>query len=210
MLHILIADDHEVTRRGLKEILRDEYGQLHVEETADAAALLRKIPERKWDLVLLDIVMPGMNVIDALAQIRALRPKLPVLILTAIGEMEFVIRTLKAGANGYISKQHASQELILAVKKVLAGETFLSSDAVSMLAENLRGESKPQPHHSLSEREMQVFRLIARGRAIKEIASELDVSDKTIGTYLARIKEKTGLVSYVEIARYALQNRIVD
>ena len=149
MLRILIADDHEVTRRGLREILKDEFGEVDVEEAADAAATLARVEAGKWDLLMLDIVMPGMNVIDMLAAVRRVRSRLPVLILTAIPEMEYVVRTLKAGANGYINKQRAADELIVAVRKVLAGETYLSSDAIGILTDTLRGDGAVHPHHEL-------------------------------------------------------------
>ncbi|HVU22678.1 MAG TPA: response regulator transcription factor [Opitutus sp.] len=210
MLRILIADDHEVTRRGLKEILQDEFGDVHTDDAHDAAETLRLVAAHAWDLVLLDIIMPGMNVVEVLAEIRRLRPAVPVLILTAVSEMEYVVRTLKAGANGFINKRHASDELIAAIRKVLAGETYLSGEAITSLAATLRGGEPELPHQRLSERELQVFRLIARGKTVKEIAGDLGVSDKTVGTYLARIKEKTGLVSYVEITRYALHHQLVD
>lgn len=210
MLKILIADDHAVTRRGLREILQDTYGEVEIGEAADAAEAIRLAESKRWDLLLLDIVMPGMNIIDALEVFRERFPTMPVLVLTAISEMEYVVRTLKAGAKGYINKQYATDELIRAVGKVLAGETFLSGDAIAHLAASLREDAATMPHHKLSERELQVFCLIARGRTIKEIAGDLEVSDKTVGTYLARIKEKTDLVSYVEITRYALQHRLVD
>ena len=209
MHRILIADDHEVTRRGLKEILKDEFGKLHFEEACDSAETLKKIASQPWDLLLLDIVMPGMKIGEVLAEVRRLRPTLPVLVLTAVSEVEYITSTLKAGANGYINKQHASDQLIVAVKTVLAGQTYLSSEAVTALAATLRGPQTTLPHTRLSERESQVFLSIAHGKTVKEIAGELAVSDKTVGTYLARIREKTCLVSYVEITRYALQNHLV-
>ena len=210
MLRILIADDHEVTRRGLKDILRDEFAALEVGEAQDAFEALDQLRNGHWDLLLLDIVMPGMNIIEALGEIRRIRDRMPVLVLTAISEMEYVVRTLKAGANGYINKQSASAELITAVRTVLAGQTYLSGEAITALAHTLRDDERSLPHRKLSERELQVFLYIARGKTVKEIAGDLEVSDKTVGTYLARIKEKTSLVSYVEITRYALQHRLVD
>jgi len=210
MYQILIADDHVVTRRGLKEILRDEFSELQIAEASNSAETLEKISTQTWDLLLLDIVMPGLSIIEILTQIRRLRPTMPILVLTAIAEMEYVVRTLKAGANGYINKQYAAEELITAVKTVLSGQTYLSREAVTALAVTLREENSSHPHSKLSERELQVFNFIARGKTVKEIGGELNVSEKTVGTYLTRIREKTGLVSYVEITRYALQHRLVE
>ncbi len=210
MLKILIADDHAVTRRGIREILKDEFDDVSIEEVEDGLQLIKKLSGPTWDLILLDIIMPGMNVVEVLTEIRRQCPDTPVLVLTSISEMEYVFRTLKAGANGYISKQHVSDELVLAIKKVLAGETYLTGDAVTKLAATLRDDTTQLPHHKLSKREMEVFLFIARGFSVKEIGGELNLSEKTVGTYLSRVREKTGLVSYVEITRYALQNRLVS
>jgi len=133
-----------------------------------------------------------------------------VLILTAVSEAEYAARTLAVGANGYITKQHASDELVLAARKVMAGEIYLSSEAARVLASGLRNKDTIAPHETLSRRELEVFCLIAQGKTIKEIAYELSVSAKTVSTYVSRIKEKTGLENYVDIARYALKNQLVE
>lgn len=209
-MKVLIADDHEVVRRGLKDLLRDEYGEVHFGEAQSGPEILRLLGESKWDLILLDIVMPETNVTETLERIRAVDADVPVLILTAMSETEYAVLTLKSKANGYITKHHASEELILAVRKVLAGETYLSSGAVQALAEGLRQDASTSPHEALSRRELQVFCLIARGKGVKEVAFDLSVSAKTVATYIARIREKTGLTNYVDIARYALQHKLVD
>lgn len=210
-LHILIADDHAITRRGMKEILQDEFGRVTVGEARDLADVRAQLGKRSWDLMLLDIIMPGVvNIVDLLVEIRSQHRTMPILILTAVGETEYAVRTLKAGANGYITKQRAPDELILAVRQVMAGQTYLSPAALNEVTAALRGKEGDQPHEALSERELQVFTLIAKGETLKEIAADLGVSEKTIGTYLARIRDKTGLVSYVEIARYAIQHRLAD
>jgi two-component system, NarL family, invasion response regulator UvrY len=210
LLNILIVDDHEIVRRGLKGLLSDEYPELYVAEAKDGPEIYTRLAERHWDLILLDVLMPAMNVIDTLAEIRRRDANVPVLILTAASETEYAVRTLKAGANGYITKQHASDELIVAVRKVLAGEVYLSSEAARALADGLRRGVQAAAHEALSQRELEVFCEIARGKAVKQIAYDLSVSAKTGGTYIARIREKTGLESYVEIARYALQNKLVE
>ncbi len=209
-LNILIADDHDIVRKGLKNLLEEELGEPDFGEARDSDELMRLLEQRKWNLILLDILMPRLGVIDLLAHIRRQDADVPVLILTAVPETEYAVQTMKAGASGFITKQHASEELRQAVRKVLAGETYLSSGAIAALTADLRGNGSKAPHTALSRRELEVFCLIAKGKAVKEIAYELTVSAKTVGTYVARIKDKTGLESYVDIARYALLNKLVD
>lgn len=209
MRTVLIADDHAVTRRGVRELMHEAFVDLEVVEAADVPGVLTALPTRTWDLILLDVMMPGGSVLDVLAAIRAHAPVVPVLVLTAAVEIEYVTHCLQAGANGLIHKHRASDELLDAVRKVAAGGTYLHADTAVQLAGELR-PSVPPPHEKLSARERAVFLLIARGRAVKEIAGELGLSDKTVATYLARIRDKTGLSSHVDIARYALQHRLVD
>ena len=209
-MNVLIVDDHEIVIRGLKDLLQNEFEELYVGEATTYQAIEAQLDGQPWDLILLDVVMPELNVIDVLGRIRGQYPEVPVLILTALSETEYAVRTIAAGANGYITKHYASDELILAVRKVLAGETYLSSEAAKALAAGLQTAGSISPHHALSRRELQVFCMIAQGKAVKEIAYDLSVSAKTVGTYVSRIKEKTGLENYVDIARYALQHDLVD
>lgn len=209
-MEVLIADDHEVVRRGIKDILHDEFREINIDEARNGDEVSRKLLERKWDLILLDIIMPGKGVIEVLKEIRAVDPGLPVLILTAVSEVEYAAQTLLAGANGYITKRHADGELIVAIRKLLAGETYLSGEAAKALTDTLRGNAPVEPHQQLSPRELEIFCLIAKGMAVKEIAFTLSVSPKTVGTYIARIKEKTCLENYVDFARYALQHKLVE
>lgn len=191
-------------------MLQKEYRDALVEEALDGVGIIAKLGERKWDLILLDVLMPETNVVEVLSQIRRYDSDVPVLILTAMSETEYAVRTLRAGANGYITKQHASTELIQAVGKVMSGQVYLSGGVAEALAAGMRAASSPAPHDELSKRELEVFCLIARGRSVKEIAFELSLSAKTVGTYITRIRVKTGLVNYVDIARYALQHKLVD
>ncbi len=207
MQFVLIADDHEVVRRGVREILQDHFEHVTVQEVADAASLLVQLPMRPWDLIILDIMMPGSLILETLAGIRGFDAKVPVLVLTAATEVEYVVQTLKAGANGLVHKHRATEDLVAAITKVSGGETYLHPDTAAEIAKNLRA---PPPHTTLSERELEIFRLIALGRAIKEIAADLAISDKTVATYLGRIRDKTSLTSHVEIARYALRHGLVD
>ena len=210
MHHVLIADDHEVTRRGVRDLLTDSFEDIETVEVSNADGILPILPSRAWDLILLDIMMPGTNVFDVIVKIREITTTVPILILTAAPEVEYVTRALSAGANGVVHKHRASDELIKAFKTVAGGGIYLHPETAVEVARSLRESRSALPHERLSSRESQIFRAIAAGKAIKEIAAHLALSEKTIATYLARIREKTGLVTYVDIARYAIQNRLVD
>lgn len=207
---VLVADDHGVTRRGVRELLHDIFPGAEVAEVEDVPSLYDSVRESRWDLLLLDILMPGGNVIEVLQSVRSIDPAVPVLMITAATELEYVIQSMKAGANGLIHKHRAVDDLQEAIRKVAAGETYLDSETAIEIARNLHDEKPTLPHHKLSERELDVMRRVALGRAVKEIGGDLDISPKTVATYLARIREKTGLSNYVEITRYALQNGLVD
>jgi len=209
MTHILIADDHDIMIQGLKELLREAFPELLVGEAKNHEQIFALLNQRKWDLIMLDIMIPGSNVIETLQNIRTTDSHVPILILTAVSETEYAVRTLAAGANGYITKHSAADELVVAARKVMAGETYLSNEAATAVATGLREGPTPKLHESLSQRELEVFCLIAEGRAVMEIAYQLSVSGKTISTYVAGIKEKTGLESYVDITRYALKHQLV-
>lgn len=210
MKHILIADDHEITRRGIREILVEAYPDAEITEASSGGEVLDAVRADGLDLILLDIRMPGPPVIELLEQIREIEPHTPILVLTGLTEVEYVIQTMKAGANGLIHKHHATDELLLAIDQVMTGHMYLHSDSAIAIATDLHEQNPNLPHHQLSERELEVFRRIAVGRSVKSIAADLGVSGKTVATYLARIKAKTELSTPVEIARYALRNGIVD
>ncbi|MBK6683756.1 MAG: response regulator transcription factor [Deltaproteobacteria bacterium] len=211
MRNVLIADDHQVTRRGLRELLRDAISDLEIVEVADVPSVLLQVTTRRWDLILLDVLMPGGNVLDVLKVIRETGSTIPVLVLTAATEIEYVVQTMHAGANGLIHKHRAADDLLDAIQKVLAGGSYLHPETAAEVAARLRQAAPTAlPHERLSVRELEIFRAIARGRAIKEIAGDLGLSDKTVATYLGRIREKTGLSSHVDIARYALHHHLVE
>ncbi len=210
MRQVLIADDHAVTRRGLRELLQEAYPEVQVAEVGDADAAIARAQQQPWDLILLDVLMPGPGILQVLAAIRAASTTVPVLVLTGSSELQYVIETMRAGANGLIHKHHAADELLHAIQRVALGGSYLHSDTAVAVARTLQAPSAPLPHENLSARELEVLCHIARGSAIKEIGYELGLSNKTVATYLARIREKTGLVGHVEIARYALQHRLVD
>jgi two-component system invasion response regulator UvrY len=210
MQYVLIADDHAVTRHGIRQLLRDAFEGVEVVGVGDGDAALAELASRPWDLILLDVMMPGPNILELLGRIRAVDPNVPVLVLTASSEIEYVIETMKAGANGVIHKHHAVDDLLQAAQRIADGGTYLHADTAAAIAKTLHARKPTLLHDDLSQRELDIFRRIALGRAIKEIGFDLGLSEKTVATYLARIREKTGLTSHVEIARYALKNGLVD
>ncbi len=207
---VLIADDHEITRRGLRELLNDEYEGLEIVEASDASSVIERAREGTWDLILLDIRMPGPGVVDVIKTIHAHSEATPVLVVTALTETAYVVETMKAGASGVIHKHRAADDLVTAIRAVASGGTYMHPETATDLAAEMRKGGSSLPHHLLSKRELDVFRRIALGRTIKEIAGELDLSDKTVATYFGRIREKTGLSSYVDIARYAIRHTLVE
>ena len=210
MTRILIADDHEVLRRGLKTILAEAFPNLLVGEAADARQTLEAAAKHPWDVVLLDINMPGRSGLDALQDLKRLHPQMPVVVLSVFPEKDYAVRAFKLGASGYVSKQSASGELLAAIRKALAGGRYVTPLLAEVLAATVAGEAPAVPHELLSNRELQVFRLVALGKPLKEIAAELSLSEKTIGTYRMRISQKIGLSTNVELARYAMQHKLVD
>jgi two-component system, NarL family, invasion response regulator UvrY len=210
MTRILIADDHAIVRQGLRSLLEGEFPAVEVAEALDARETIELLMRQPWDLVLLDINMPGRNGLEVLEEARRLHTKTPVLILSAYPESEFALRAFQLGASGYLNKQTAFDELLAAVRHVLAGGKYVTASLAEKMAATLGGEIRLAPHESLSSRELQVLRLIALGRTLKEISTELGVSEKTVATYRARISEKMGLGTKVELARYAMQHKLVE
>jgi two-component system, NarL family, invasion response regulator UvrY len=209
-MKILIADDHEIVRRGLKETLADEFDDLRVGEARDAQEAIEAVRKQAWDIVLLDIKMPGRSGLEVLEELKKLSPKMPVVIISAFPQEEYALRAFKLGASGYVSKESASDEVFGAVRKALAGGRYVTPLLAEKLAATLAGDAPLTPHEGLSNREMEVLRLIAAGKTIKEVAAELNLSEKTVGTYRLRLSKKMGLSTNVELARYALQHKLVD
>ena len=210
-MKILIIDDHEVVRRGLRQILSDAFPSALFGEAATSQEALDLAAREKWDILLLDINIPGRNGLEVLEEVHKDQPKTPVLVLSAFPEQDFAIRALKLGASGYLTKQSASDELHAAVRKALEGGKYVTASLAEKLAARL-GQDLQQtpPHEALSNRELQILRMIASGKTIKEIASELSLSEKTIATYRARIAEKLNLATNVEFTRYALKHNLVQ
>jgi DNA-binding NarL/FixJ family response regulator len=210
MKHVLIADDHAVTRRGVRDLVQELFENAECIEVGNGDEVVAQLHSRPWSLLLLDVLMPGKPILEVLAEARAAHPSVPILVLTATNEIEYVVQTMKAGANGLIHKQQAAGELVEAIRRVADGGNYLHPDTAVAIATTLRERKPRRVHEDLSEREIEIFRHIALGRSIKEIAYDLKLSDKTVATYLARIRTKTGLNGHVEIARYALRNGLVE
>ena len=209
-MQVLIIEDHELVRRGLRVIVEEEFPGTAFAEAATSQEGLQKIHEQAWDLVLLDLNLPGRSGLEVLEDIKRLREETPVLVISAYPEEEFAIRALKLRASGYLTKSCVADELKVAARKALGGRRYMTAALAERLAEWMGSDSKGPPHENLSNRELQVLRLVAVGRSIKEISAELSLSEKTVGTYRHRLGEKMGLGSNVEIARYALQHGLVE
>jgi DNA-binding NarL/FixJ family response regulator len=209
-MKILITDDHAVLRRGLKQILEDGFGKVQFGEAANAGEAVEKVAKENWDLVVLDITMPGRTGLDALKEIKAIKPQQRILVLSVHSEDQFAVRVLKAGASGFLNKDSAPEELVKAVRKVLAGGRYVSASLAEKLALNIDRPADQPAHQILSDREFQVLRMIGSGKTVSEIAAELSLSVKTVSTYRARILEKMDLNTNAEITRYAFENKLVE
>jgi two-component system invasion response regulator UvrY len=198
-------------RRGVRDILITRLDRSAVVvEAKDAGEAINRLIESEWNLVIVDINLPGRSGLEVLEEARRLRPETPVLVLTYYPEEEFALRSFKLGAAGYLTKQGASDELITAVRRVLAGGRYVTSSLAERLALSFGTIAEQEPHETLSHRELQILRLVAVGKSTKEIADELALSEKTVATYRTRISEKTGLTTNVKIARYALKRGLVE
>ncbi len=208
-MKILIVDDHAVVRRGLRQILADEFRRADFGEARNAQEALARVWKEKWDVVVLDISMPGRSGLEVLREIKNAKAKVPVLVLSMHPEDQFAVRVLKAGASGYMTKESAPEELVRAVQKLLAGGRYVSPSLAEKMALYLTEDLKGTPHERLSNREFQVMRLIASGKTVREIAEENFLSVKTVRTYRQRILEKMGLKRNAELTRYALEHQLV-
>jgi Response regulator containing a CheY-like receiver domain and an HTH DNA-binding domain len=210
MMRILIADDHAVVRDGVKKILEEQPDEVTYGEARTAQEALRLVYEENWDIVVLDISLGGRSGLEVLKELKQVRPKLPVLILSMHSEEQYASRAFKAGAAGYITKDSSRAELIKAINKVIKGGRYVSLTLAEKLVFDIeRGTDRP-PHEALSDREFEVMSLIALGKTVSEIAEMLSLSDKTISTYRARILKKMGMNTNAELTRYALKNGLVD
>jgi len=208
-MRILIADDHAIVRRGLSEILLEAWPSAEIEQVGDADMLLQRSIDDSWDIIISDLMMPGRSVLETLQQIRQSQPQVPVLILSIFPEEQYATRVLKAGASGYINKDAAPTELVKAVQRILQGRKYITPNIAEMLASDLSLATDKAPHELLSDREFHVMKLLAEGKTISDIAEMLSLSPTTISTYRARIMEKMKMRANAELARYALENRLI-
>jgi DNA-binding NarL/FixJ family response regulator len=209
-VRILIADDHPIFRAGLKETLLKDSDVNLVGEADNGHKVLELARRQRWDAVVLDISMPGKGGLEVLQELRRERPKLPVLILSAHPEDQLALRFLKAGAAGYLTKDKAPAVLLNALRKVVQGGKYISESLAEKVVFQLAAETTAPLHETLSNREYQVMRRIAAGKAIKEIAKELFLSVRTVSTYRTRVLEKMDMKSNADLIRYAVQNKLVD
>jgi two-component system invasion response regulator UvrY len=208
-MRVLIADDHAVFRRGLKETIGESFPKVTFGEAKTAQETVECVRRQDWEIVILDISMPGKSGLDILDDVRRLRPKLPVLFLSMHPEEQYARRALKSGAAGYLTKDSIPEELKEAVRRILTGGRYVSATLAERLAFDLRKGADTPLHELLSAREFQVLRMIASGKSVKEIANDISLSVKTVSTYRARILQKTGMKTTAELIRYALQTQLV-
>lgn len=208
-MKILIADDHTIVREGLKQIISGLAEVSKVDEAENGFDVIRMVDEIEYDLIILDITMPGKNGLDTLKELKSIKPKLPVLMLSVHDEEQYGIRVLKAGASGFLPKHSEPEEFRKAILKTSSGKKYLSEALAEKIASNLEDRTDKPLHELLSDREFQVFRLIVEGKLVKDISEQLFLSSKTISTYRSRILEKLNLRSNADIVKYAFANKII-
>ncbi|MEN8262994.1 MAG: response regulator transcription factor [Nitrospirota bacterium] len=209
-MKILIADDHTIVREGIKQILAEIPEVTVTDEARNGQEVLQNVWDNDYDIVLLDITMPGRSGLDILKQLKTDKPALKILILSMHPEEQYAIRAFKAGAFGYLTKESSPNELIEAIRKISIGKKYVSSSLAETLASHLEAKSEKPLHDSLSDREYEVMCMIASGKTVKEIAAELSLSVKTISTYRARILEKMNMKNNAQLTHYTIQNRLVN
>lgn len=208
MIRVLIADDHAIVRKGLRQIAKEQATGIEVDEAENGQEVIEKVQVNSYDVLVLDISMPGRNGLDILQEVRHSTPKLPVLILSMHPEEQYAIRMLKGGASGYLTKDCAPDQLVPAIQKIARGGKYVSDTLAERLLFDLTGESNQKPHELLSDREYSVLLLIGQGKTPTEIADQMVLSVKTVSTYRTRILEKLNLQSTAELIRYVVENNL--
>ena len=210
MLRFLVADDHPIVRRGLKEVLADGFSGATIQEAETGQAALAAVRAEDFNAMILDLNLPDKPGLEVLKETKALRPGLPVLILSLHPEEQYALRALKAGAAAYLTKERAPDELLLALRKVLEGGRYVTSTLAEQLAGAIAGEQPDQEHHKLSDRELEVLCLLGQGKSVTDIAEHLSLSVKTVSTYRSRLLEKLHLATTADLIRYAMNHRLVQ
>jgi len=210
MIRVLVADDHTIIRDGLKQILADTEDLVVAGEAATAAEVLAKVRQEDWDVLVLDISMPGRSGLELVRQIKGEKPKLPVLVFSMHQEEQYAARALRAGACGYLTKEADGAKLVSVIRKVARGGVYLSEKMAKLLVLELQPGGDRAPHETLSDREFQIFRQIVGGRSVSAVAEDLCLSVKTVSTHKTRILQKMGMSSTAELVRYAVENGLID
>ncbi len=208
--HCLLVDDHPIVRRGVRDLLIHEQLCSEIEEVSSGEAALEAVRRKTWDLLLLDIALPDKHGLEVLKEVKLLQPRLPVLMLSLYPEKEFAMRAIRAGASGYLTKQSAPSELLAAVRRVLQGGRYITEALAEQMAEALETGAEGLLHARLSDRELEVLRLLGKGKAVSVIAEDLSLSVKTISTYRARILDKLSCQTTAELIRYAIDAKLVE
>jgi DNA-binding NarL/FixJ family response regulator len=209
MLKILIADDHEVVRRGIKEILLEGLSSIHIGEAGDTGSLVEKALSDEWDIVISDLSMPGGGGIEALKRIRETKPDQKILIITIYPEEQYAVRVFQAGAYGFLNKDTAPDQLVKAVQLILQGKKYVQPTLAEKMTSLLGQQANLRPHELLSERELEVFLRLARGESVSQIAKELEVTPNTISTYRSRILQKMDLSANAGLTQYAVEQQLI-
>jgi DNA-binding NarL/FixJ family response regulator len=209
MIRILVADDHAIVREGLKQIIARHADLAVAGEAANGNDVLRLVREQEWDVLVTDMSMPGRNGLELIKLVKQARPQLPVLVLSMYDEEQYAVRAIRAGASGYLNKESASDQLVVAIRKIAAGGVHASQAVTLAMFSTLRGAAGA-PHEQLSDRELQVLQMIAAGQSVTAIATQLSLSPKTVSTHKSRILEKMHMSNQAELIRYAIEHRLAD
>jgi two-component system invasion response regulator UvrY len=210
MTTVLLADDHAMVRAGLKELLGDTGDIAVTGEAGSGPEVVARVREHDYDVLVLDMSMPGRSGIELIKQLKKEKPKLPILILSMHSEAQYAVRAIKAGASGYLTKDGAADQLVAAIRRIASGGAYMTPEAAELLARDYGRPADAAPHTLLSDREFQVFQLIISGKSVTAIGEELTLSVKTVSTHKTRILEKMGISSQVDLVRYAIRHGLLD
>lgn len=210
MMHVLIVDDHPLLRSGVRQVLLETYPQARITECADGASAVAAVEVQHFDLILLDLSMPGMSGMESLVSMRRVRPSAPILVFSVHAGVEFALQALRLGATGYVTKGHPHPELTRAISRVLQGGRHISPDVAERFAERLSGDEAAAPHGELSPREYTVLCMLASGRSVTHIAKTLALSIKTVSTFRTRVMEKLSLETNADITKYCLRHGLIE